>query len=521
MTEAGRGEPGRSRRAGLGGGRSLGLALLVALGLALALEGCGGRRELTIIVISLDTTRPDHLSAYGYDRETTPTLARLAREGVTFSECRSSSSWTLPGHASLFTGLPVPMHRMVMDLDVMDPALPTMGEIFSAADFRTMGFFSAPYVHGRYGFARGMDFYQRCIDPVIWDIPPDRRQERLRALEAASHRQISSHEVVERAVRTLVTRGRPRNLVFMHLFDPHYDFMADRRYTQRFVDPDYTGPIDGRGVFTDDIVTGTGLDAADKQQLRDLYDAELAWTDENLAALLKNLEHEGKLDSTLVVVTSDHGEEFYEHGRFGHRFTLNDEVLRIPLLVWGPSLGVPAGKTIDEPVAIYDVLPTLMDYADIASDDRIFGRSLRPLIEGQPLPPRPTSASLHYFPAESKDHYVLTEALVHQGLKFQRTVQVEWSPQRQMEVDGPEIAGTERTAVFDLTADPGETRDLLAAGDPRAAALVEAHAIEQRRQLEARARLLGETISTPSDDAGITLMESLQAGGYIMGSDSK
>jgi len=469
-----------------------------------------------VILVSLDTTRPDHLSAFGYGKPTTPTLERLAREGTLFTNARSSTSWTLPAHVSLFTGLPAGLHGVATDLDVLDRGRRTLGEIFSAAGFRTEGLYTAPYVHPRYGFGRGFDLYESATrEPMLFDLTPDEMRAQVGAREHQSHREVTSENLVDRALYLLGQGGAPRRLLFLHFFDPHYDYRAPRRLADRFTDPAYAGPITGDGI-SDDPAVHFGMPAADLAQLQGLYDAELAFADENLARLLAAIEAQGLSQRTLLVVTGDHGEEFFEHGAFGHRAGLHDEVLRVPLIVWAPGR-VPAGRRIDTEVALYDVLPTLMDFAGIPRGDDLWGRSLRPLIEGGPgadalareLTDRGVSSLLAAFSHEDSQSYVLHTALVRDGLKALETVNVRLAGAGAGSV--PDNASRHRQ-VFDLRADPGETRDLLAAGDPRARTVLDAFERDTARQADALRRFHPQGDDAPP--LPLDLRETLQALGY-------
>jgi arylsulfatase A-like enzyme len=496
---------GRLRLAGM-----LCMALVVV-------QGCGGfgRQELTVIVISLDTTRPDHLTPYDPTRATTPTLARLAREGTQFTGARSTAPWTLPAHMSLFTGLPPGLHDVNIDFQVLDKGRPTMGELFQAAGFRTMGIFTAPYVHGRFGFDRGMDFYERAtIEPMLWDLPPDTMREQMQTREFFSHLERTSRLLTERALALLSNSTRERNLLFLHYFDPHYDYLADASYLKRFADPSYRGPIVGRGIAGNPAL-GPEMSAADRAQLEALYDAEIASVDDSIAALLGELERQDRLDSTLILVTGDHGEAFFEHGIFGHRRDLKDEVLRVPLIVWGPGLGITAGRVVDETVSLVDVLPTLLDYAGLPAEARLEGRSLRPLIEGTGWSHRPITAALSFFPADAPGYYELHESLTLDSMKLHRKVHVSWSPENERELGGQVLPGSEVVEVYDLDVDPGETENLVDSKDPRVEALISVFHEERARQRQSLAAFRPQGHGAANID--VRLNEMLQANGYLQG----
>ena len=494
------------------------VALLLAL--AFALRGCGlSDDELTVIVISLDTTRPDHLSAYDYDRPTSPNLARLAREGTRFDACHSATSWTLPSHMSLFTGLPPGLHEVVIDFNVLDRSRRTMGEIFKDAGFRTMGVFSAPYVHEHFGFGRGFDFYERATkDPMLWDLTRAQMKTEISMTEQRSHTEVTSAMVVDRGINLLRNSHASKNLLFLHFFDPHYDYNAPKRIAKEFTDPDYHGPINGSNLTERPDLVNKDMPAADLAQLEGLYDAELAWVDENIGRLLDELKEEGRLDHTLIVVTGDHGEEFFEHGHYGHRNGLSEQTLDVPLIVWGPGLGVPAGRHVPDLVANYDILPTLMDYASLKPEACMYGRSLRPLVQGGTLPPVPASSALTFIPRVPEGFYILYRSIEVNGMKVVTRVHVAWTPEHERDLSGGTIPGSEELDVYDLTTDPMERTNLAESQDPAVQARVQqalaAYQSEQERQKAA----LGcfHPLGAPAgSDTGLSVYETMKALGYF------
>lgn len=502
--------------------------VVVVVGLAIVAGGwwLSREQELVIFVVSMDTTRPDHLSAYGYERETTPTLARLAAEGTRFTNARSTTSWTLPAHMSLFTGLPPDLHDVDIDFKVLDEGRATMGEIFKDAGFFTAGFYTAPYVHPRFGFDRGFDFYEQCTrEPMAYDMPAEQVSEEAALREQISHQEVTSHIALRNAA-AVFERQAAQKFFFMHLFDPHYDFRAPDDRAAMFQDADYVGPIVNQLPIMGSPHIHADMPQDDLDALLGLYDAELRWTDDNLAGVIERIEEEGLVGRALVVVVSDHGEEFFENGKFGHRGGLRDEVLRVPMIFWGPGL-VPEGLEIDDEVALYDVLPTLMDYAGIPERDDLYGRSLRPLMEGKPLEPRPTVASLTFLHADREsEHYTRHDSMVYQGLKYTRAVERPWSAAAAADLTRPATPEQKQRAVievYDLEADPGETRNLWteAPDDPRNTRMAEIFRAEKERIVGlARAqRRLGAyndgRMSTAED-----FIKHLEAVGYAQGTDS-
>ena len=336
----------------------------------------------TVVVISIDTLRPDHLGAYGYERDTSPEIDALAAGGALFTHAVSTSSWTLPAHAALFTGLSDRVHGCNDSDRRLSPDHTTLAETFAAAGYRTLGFFSGPFLHPTFGLDQGFDAYIDCSSYAERSAAHASRSGELdrHDITTASHRDITSPRIVE-AVRERLAEDSDQPLfLFIHMWDVHFDFIPPPPFDTRF-DPDYTGEIDGENFFYNPAVHPQ-MDPRDLEHIIALYDGEIAWTDLHVGQILETLEARGALDNAIVVVTSDHGEEFFEHGLKGHRFTLYDEVIRIPLILWAPGR-IDAGRTIDFPVSLIDLFATLVDLSGIESDARTMGRSLLPLLEGE------------------------------------------------------------------------------------------------------------------------------------------
>lgn len=297
-----------------------------------------------ILLISIDTLRPDHLSCYGYRRITSPTLDRLAQEGAIFLNAFAPASWTLPSHMTLLTSLPPERHSVNFDTRKLAGDIPTLAEVLRARGYVTAGFVSGSYLDGRFGFARGFDEYD------------DYSLVRLSGLRARF--QVSSPTIARLATEYLTRwsadRERRPFFLFLHFFDVHDEYIPPRPYDSLFR---VARPADanGQGAATPERPRSGGA----LEELVARYDGEIAWTDAHVGLILQKLKRLGILNDTVVVVTSDHGEEFYEHGQLGHRRTLYDEVLRVPLLIRFPKL-VPAGTRVEHQVRLMDVMPTIL-----------------------------------------------------------------------------------------------------------------------------------------------------------------
>ncbi len=330
-----------------------------------------------ILLISIDSLRRDHVSAYGYQRPTTPRIDALAREGVLFDMAIAPTSWTLPSHVSLLTSLPARLHgvrdiRQRFGRDVV-----TLAEVLSEAGYATAGFIAGSFLSATHGFSQGFDVYD---DYTI--LERDRGED-------GGH--ITSPRSIAAVRRWLDGRGRQEErrpfFVFLHMWDVHYEYLPPPPYDKMF-DPDYEGDIGEYGLLRDSRIN-KNMPARDLEHIEALYDGEIRYTDEHLGQLFDLLRQRGLFDDTITVVTSDHGDEFFEHGGKGHAETLYDEVLRVPLVMRYPK-GIPAGRVVDRQVRLMDVAPTLLEMAGVYRPDN-FGycgdrpracRSLVPWIQG-------------------------------------------------------------------------------------------------------------------------------------------
>lgn len=353
--------------------RPLGLLLVSA-----ALLACGAvPREAespsqpNIVLISIDSLRPDHLGCYGYSRDTSPTLDRLAAEGALFEVVSSSSSWTLPAHAALFTALPDFGHQVDRGSRLLPAERRTMVESLKSAGYRTLGVWSGPLLDPRFGFGQGFDEYWSHRGAGLDDDPSAAWGEHM----ARSHEDVTGLEVLEKVKEFAPSPAGQPYFLFLHLWDVHYDYIPPAPFDTRF-DPDYQGTLDGTDVARLLRLEEEDLSPRDREHLVALYDGEIAWTDSIIAQILYYLEDRGGgAEDTVVVVTADHGEEFWEHGAFGHKRTVYEESVRIPLIVHGPGR-VRAGVRVGEPVSIVDIAPTLLDLAGAEPLPDVFGRSL-------------------------------------------------------------------------------------------------------------------------------------------------
>jgi len=334
-----------------------------------------------ILLLILDTVRAPDLSVYGYGRPTTPFLERLAARGVLFERAIAAAPWTLPSHASIFTGRPA--HELSANWRTrLDGQYRTLAEALSAHGYLTAGFAANQvYTSDESGLARGFAHYDAVrVTPGSMAISARVAQA---LLETETFRSLSGlHDLLWRRRADEVRRsaadwlaahpGRPW-FAFVNLYDAHNPYLPPAPYDTLFGG---RKPWDRRNLWLQQTAPVT---PAAIQVERDAYDDALAYLDHEIGAMLDDFRSRGLLENTIVIVTADHGEEFGEHGLLDHGNSLYLPALHVPLLVVWPG-HVPAGRRVEPTVSLIDLAATVLDLA--AADTSFAGRSLRPLWGG-------------------------------------------------------------------------------------------------------------------------------------------
>ncbi len=321
-----------------------------------------------VLLISIDSLRADHVGAYGYSRATTPTIDSLARDGVRFARAVSTTSWTLPAHASLLTGRHDAEHGATVPRSSLESSLPTLAEALAEAGYRTVGLYSGPFLDPTFGLARGFETYLACMS----DSAADGGERALARRHAASHRDVTNPILRASFARMIAERDARPSFFFVHMWDVHYDLVPPAPYDRMF-DPDYAGNFAGED-FRHARGFKPGMPSADYAHVLSLYDGEIRFTDDTIGAMLDELRRAGMLADPLVVVTSDHGDEFLEHEGKGHRQTLFQEVLAIPLVFWAPGRLAPA--VAEASASILDVAPSILSIIGAPAIANATGRTL-------------------------------------------------------------------------------------------------------------------------------------------------
>jgi arylsulfatase A-like enzyme len=336
-----------------------------------------------VLLISIDSLRADHLGCYGYPRDTSPTIDRLANEGVRFETAVSTTSWTLPAHAALFTGLFDPAHGTT-DIHLrLARGYHTLAEHFRASGWSTVGFFAGPLLHPSFALDQGFEKWVSCMSESASAMDDD-DPATFFAANVASHAEVTGPRTVE-AVRSFLEGQSDQPLfVFVHLWDPHYDYIPPAPYDGLF-DPEYTGSLDVRNYPFNETIR-SDMDLEDLEHLIALYDGEIRFTDDTLLQLLRLFDQYRPESQRLTIVTADHGEEFFEHGGKGHQQTLFEESIRVPLIFHWPEelrAGVIGGQ-----VSLVDVAPTIVRLAGLDPMPSAQGIDLSGTFHGSSVPER-------------------------------------------------------------------------------------------------------------------------------------
>ena len=430
-----------------------------------------------LLLISIDTCRASHLSAYGYFRPTTPFLQQLAEDGVLFRNAFAQVPDTTPSHASLFTSRHPFVHAAANGVP-LDTRLATLAEVLSRADFRTAAFVSGWTMTAEgSGLDRGFETYDDELTQIGNAIgtKPDERP---------------AGETTARALEWLRGRGADDRLfLFAHYFDPHAVYAPPPPYDEMFT---FSGEVPVPLVKIPRYARIPGQTDAAAYISR--YDGEIRYVDDQIERLVAAFGDQGLLDDTLVIVTADHGESLIEHGYFfQHGFLLFEPSLHVPLVMSFPRR-LPRGVDEASIAQTIDVMPTALDLLGLPLPGEVDGISLLPLMEGERSPRNSfavakTTKTLTYLNIGQETGFVDQWALRTPRLKYLENE------------DGGEAM------LFDLERDPRELEDVaesqpgdvsrlagllakIRAAAPETAAPEPLDA-EERKRLEERLRSLG------------------------------
>ena len=366
-----------------------------------------------VLLVLVDTLRADKLSPYNpQTRVQTPGLAAFVESASTFAHAHAQENWTKPSVATLLSGLMPWEHTATGQSSVVPRSVELLPEVLQAHGFATASFISNGYVSDRFGFRQGWDTYRNYLREGLRNRAENVAADVLAWLD-----------------------GRDASTPFfayVHTIDPHVPYRPPRRYLELYGDTEYRGPVDFRldATLLENVKLGrVQLGPRDREHLQALYDGEITYHDVHFRAILDGLERRGLADETMVIVTSDHGEEFWDHGSVGHGHSVYEELLHVPLFVKLP--GVPA-RRVEASVGLVDVMPTILEALEVEAPQAMSGRSFLAELRGagEDAPRASVSGFMENWRTVSDERFKLI-------VRPRRAAQ-----------------------LYDLLEDPGETRDL-------------------------------------------------------------
>ena len=317
-------------------------------------------KNFNILLVTIDTLRADHLSCYGYERKTSPHIDKIAEKGIIFKNAIAPCSWTVPSMASLFTsvypishgvihGIGYRINKTIHIQEVFSDKLTTLAEILKAYGYTTFGVASNLHLSEKFGFARGFDYF-KCLP-------------------------FQGARLVNKNVYLWENEIKKSNkfFIWIHYFDPHHPYSARKPWVEKYTSKELTQKLNLSKKSWFELLKFIPMFKEDPQALSNLialYDSEINYVDFHLGKLIQKFE----LDkNTLVIITSDHGEEFLEHGFIGHGKNLYQETIHIPLIVKWPHSS--KKEIVEKYVNLVDIMPTILHILNVISPEQTLGKS--------------------------------------------------------------------------------------------------------------------------------------------------
>jgi len=416
-------------------------------------------RRPNILFIVIETLRADHLGCYGYTRQTSPHMDWMASKGILFENFYSVSPWTLPTIASLFAGIHPQSIFPPADFDQMIkyriPKAHTLAAILKKTGYHTIGFIEHPVLSRRLNYDHGFELFHEFFRSREWQPTGGLGLENLLKYFRTA---------------LFIYKDKPW-FVYMHLIYPHHDYQAPEPY---------------RTMFGPNHTTSKPFRRKEKNLMINAYDGEIRYTDEIIKHLYQQIEQLGLLDQTVFIITSDHGEGFWEHGERGHGRMLYNEVLHIPLIIHPPG-GRDRPLRIRQRLSNIDLFPTILDLAGVSHRLPIDGQSLAGFWRGENR-----ESETDVFSEACHTNCINSTAFISKDLKMIYHAENEYE-------------------LYDMNKDPSEKRNL-AADYPKQAAQAMIKRIQKHRAVNQRRRgpeELGEGIVDEK------VLEQLRSLGYL------
>ena len=391
-----------------------------------------------VILISIDTCRADYLSCYGYQDETTPNIDELAKEGILFKNTISPIPLTLPGHASMLTGTIPPYHGIHDNTDYkLGLSNVTLTEILKESGFATAAFISSFMMDSQFGLDQGFDSYSDIFEKTYSSVGINERK---------------GGETSRLAAQWLDTHKDESFFLFLHYFDPHKSYKPPEPFASKFS--------------------------------QNLYAGEIAYTDACIGQVITRLKELGLYDSTLIIITGDHGEMLGEHGELTHSFYIYQGAIKVPLIFKLPGRSL--SQTVSAPVGLIDIVPTVCSLLGIKTPPEVQGMDLSAYLQGKP-------------PSAEK-RYLYCESFIPTEYKANSLMGVVTDKYKYIQTTRPEL--------YDLANDPAESRNLVTS-QPQMARVLK----------DRLAQILEGSVRDDTSDSRLALdtrgLENLKSLGYV------
>ena len=428
-----------------------------------------------VVLIVIDTARRDAFGCYGNPLKPTPNIDAVAADGVLFDQAISTSGWTLPAVASLFTGTWPTIHGGLgknVSLKPIRDEIPTGAEVLKKAGLQTLGFANAAFVSPMIHLDRGFDVFDHQY--------------------TYNHDYRKADKTIDAVIPVLRKNRTKSNFIMVHLFDPHLHYNAPPPFRFKYTK--------GRTIPAPPLSLGSCLElesedrsrppvTEDIQYVRGMYMGEIGFVDFHLGRLMQQLKSLDMYDNTMLIIVADHGEEFWDHQKFEHGHTLYDELIRVPLIVKYPQDIKPVKKVVAAQVRIIDIMPTVFRWLGIEQPESFVGKSLTPLVLGETEAPRNSfsESTLYSF-----------DKIAWRGSRYKYIIELD-----------PDL--TSAGELFDWQNDPGETTNL-AGSMPEVAKAMHDELFDFYAGLASRATRMSQPKQVNLSPVRIKMLRSL---GYI------
>lgn len=343
-----------------------------------------------VILVTIDALRADHLSCYGYGRETSPVLDKIAEESVRYRKAYSASSHTREAVPALLTGR--------YPDECVDPTYklvgPSIASHLSEFGYTTGAFHSNPYVSRAYGFNRGFDVFDDDLHFSRLKLLALAQ----RALDKLRNRHYATAETITKRALSYVESADAPFFLWAHYMDTHGPYCPPEEYQTMYHDEIVSEQRASQMYKRAAVTDPEGITDAERREMVNLYDGEIRYAQDHIGTLIHELDNRGHLDYSLVIITSDHGDAFGENGYYGHPRLLDTELLHVPLLLKSRNV---SPQTVDTPTSTLDIVPTILDTVGIDGtirEDFFAGTSLLKIIENH------ISSRTIYSQARSEDN---------------------------------------------------------------------------------------------------------------------